>query len=102
MIDYTQYLPDGSDSGPPPDSLSKDFKFRYPSPSAKDHAAMRAYGKQTNGRYLRFVGWRALCDGLSDEQILKKLEAKRGEPVAYGTVQNWIRSEFRRILSGRP
>ena len=102
MTDYTQYIPDGFASDPPPDSLSKDFKLYYPSPSTKDDAAMRAYGNQTDDRYLRFVGWQALRDGLSDEQILKKLEAERGKQVAYKTVQSWIRSEFRRILSGLP
>lgn len=96
MTDYKIYIPD-----PPTDSLSKAFKRAYPSPSAKDHAAMRDYGDETKGRYLRYVGWLALCEGLSDEQILKKLEVERGEPVAYTTVQSWIRSEFQSILSGR-
>lgn len=101
MTDYKIYVPDFPISGPPPDSLSKDFKRNYPSLSAKDHAAMRDYGNQTKGRYLRYVGWLALCDGLSDEQILKKLEVERGEPVAYDTVQKWIKSGFQSILSGR-
>lgn len=101
MTDYKIYVPDFPISGPPPDSLSKAFNRAYPSPSARDHAAMRDYGNETKGRYLRYVGWLALCDGLSDEQILKKLEVEQGEPVTFTTVQSWIRSEFRRILSGR-
>ncbi len=86
---------------PHPYSLSRLFKLRFPSPSAKNDAAMAAYGRQTTGRYLRYVGWMALREGRSDDEILTKLEVERGKLVAYTTVRNWINSEFPRILSGR-
>ncbi len=98
-FDFDKYAP--KHAGPHPDSLSQLFAQRFPSPSAKDDAVMEAYGRQTTGRYLRYVGWKALRKRRSDVEGLNELEVERGMPVSNNTVRTWINSEFRRILSGR-